>query len=647
MAKTFRNDINGLRAYAVLAVMLYHFGVPLMPGGFIGVDIFFVLSGFLMTSIIAGGLAKGNFSVGLFYLGRARRIIPALAVLCAVLLMFGWFWLAPSDYTMLGKHTTGAMSFFSNFTLKDEEGYFDAPSQTKWLLHTWSLSVEWQFYLIYPLLLMLFHRFVARKPHHLLWLLIVLAALSLIACGIVSPRNTGFAFYLLPTRAWEMLLGGIVYLYGQRVRLSMQASIASESAGMAMIAVAAITFTTDLAWPGLYALLPTVGTALVLLAAHQDSPFTAHPWLQRIGHWSYSIYLWHWPVAVGLGYFALRDSPFWVVVGIVTSLGLGYLSFRWVERPARNYFTANRWQHGTRAALGTVILLAGLGAIVDHRDGLPGRVDRAIATIDAEAGNNFKRLPPGCGFDRETQELVPCIIGKEPIRWVVLGDSHAGAIVGAVQKALPGGIQYYSHQCAIIFGSDLVSKGRNNHCDAFLTKMWAQIQALPPEVSIIAINRYSVHTRGPNEGVRKPWGVRYTGLTPEEQKLDADALYRKKLPETLCTMQKNRRVAAVLPIPEMGIDVPKTLARHRMVGRDVDTISLPLSTYAERNALVIATLKDARRQCGITLLDPVPYLCEGGQCYGAKDSQPRYFDDDHLSEYGNRLLVPMFRALKR
>lgn len=646
MAQTFRNDINGLRAYAVLAVMLYHFGVGIMPGGFIGVDVFFVLSGFLMTSIIVGGMAKKKFSLGLFYLSRARRIIPALAVLCAALLVFGWFWLAPSDYATLGKHVSGAMSFTSNFTFKDEEGYFDLPSQTKWLLHTWSLSVEWQFYLLYPLLLMGFMRYVSRKPQQLYWLIGGLALVSLLACGLVSVRDNAFAFYLLPTRAWEMLLGGLVYLYGMQRRFSMQASIASESAGWAMIAVSAIAFTTDLAWPGFYAMIPAGGAALVLLAAHQDSPFTDSRLLQSLGKWSYSIYLWHWPIVVGLGYFALKDSPIWITLGLVASIGLGYASYRWVEQPARHYFTARHWRDGTVAAFAVIILIVGLGAIVDHRNGLAGRVDADIAAIDSESTNLFA-FPKGCGFNRDTQTLTPCIIGDAPVRWVVLGDSHAGSIVGAVKAALPGGIQYYSHQCVTIFNSELKSKDRNNHCTAFMQQAWAQIQQLPRNVGIIVINRYSVNTRGPNEGVHKPWGIRYTDLNADEMKMDVDGRYRKKLSDTLCTMAKEKRVIAVQPIPEMGVDVPKTLARQRMAGHAGDAITLPLSTYATRNQLAIDTLKDARNRCGITLLDPVPFLCEGGVCYGAKDGKPRYFDDDHLSESGNRLLIPMFSALKR
>ena len=161
--RAFRHDINGLRAWAVMAVVLYHFGVPGFAGGFVGVDVFFVISGFLMTSIIISGLEQGRFSLWSFYLARARRIIPALLVLCISLLVLGWFWLPSADYKMLGTHAATALAFVSNLKFWREAGYFDAASHEKWLLHTWSLSVEWQFYILLPLgCLLLWHWFGKR-----------------------------------------------------------------------------------------------------------------------------------------------------------------------------------------------------------------------------------------------------------------------------------------------------------------------------------------------------------------------------------------------------------------------------------------------------------------------------------------------------
>ncbi len=209
----FRPDIAGLRAWAVLAVVLFHFNIPGFSGGFVGVDIFFVISGFLMTQIIARGLEDGRFSIWRFYLARARRILPALLVLCAVLLVLGWFALPPLDYRALGMHTLTSALFLSNIQYWREAGYFDAASHDKWLLHTWSLSVEWQFYLLLPLVLWVVWR-LSPGRRNLARVLVSLLLASFALSVWLSSHKPEAAFFLLPTRAWEMLAGGLLALGG-------------------------------------------------------------------------------------------------------------------------------------------------------------------------------------------------------------------------------------------------------------------------------------------------------------------------------------------------------------------------------------------------------------------------------------------------
>lgn len=207
----FRKDINALRAIAVIAVVLFHFNSTWLPGGFAGVDVFFVISGFLMTSIIFRGFEQSNFNLFKFYVSRSNRIIPALAFLCLVLVILGWFYLPPPEYKALGKHVTKSISFLSNYTYKKEAGYFDSASHEKWLLHTWSLAVEWQFYIIYPFILLILKRFLSIA--HLKKLIIAAFFISLIYSIYLTNKNANAAYYLLQTRAWEMLIGGIAFLY--------------------------------------------------------------------------------------------------------------------------------------------------------------------------------------------------------------------------------------------------------------------------------------------------------------------------------------------------------------------------------------------------------------------------------------------------
>jgi len=323
----FRKDINGLRAIAVLSVVLYHFGVPGFSGGFVGVDIFFVISGYLMTKIIMTKVEQDSFSLISFYIDRGRRIIPALAFLCFVLLIFGWFYLISYDYRQLGMHVASSMSFLSNFIYWVQAGYFDTASHEKWLLHTWSLSVEWQFYILYPIIIIALHKIITVKSMKII--LILLTIVSLTSSIIITSTNTSAAFYLLPTRAWEMLVGGVVFLYP--LNSSDKQKVHLERFGLLLITFSIIYFSPAFKWPGYFALIPTLGTVLVIVSARNNSIITNNPISEWFGKTSYSIYLWHWPIVVLFSYESLLDSAVWIATGILSSFLLGFISYKYIE----------------------------------------------------------------------------------------------------------------------------------------------------------------------------------------------------------------------------------------------------------------------------------------------------------------------------
>jgi peptidoglycan/LPS O-acetylase OafA/YrhL len=322
----FRKDINGLRAIAVIAVVLYHFNASWMPGGFAGVDVFFVISGFLMTGIIFRGIEQENFSILRFYVARANRIIPALAVLCLVLLVLGWFYLAPLDYRALGKHIASSMGFLSNIIYWKESGYFGAASNEKWLLHTWSLSAEWQFYIIYPLLLVAMRKFMSVKAMKVTVLLGTL--LGFIFCVFATYKWPNPAYYLLTSRAWEMMLGGVAYLYP--IALKEERKKILEWVGLGLIIGSYFLISKESPWPGYLAIFPVLGSFLIIQAQRNDSFITSNIVSQKIGAWSYSIYLWHWPLVVAIYHFALNDM--FIYLGIALSVLLGFLSNKYIER---------------------------------------------------------------------------------------------------------------------------------------------------------------------------------------------------------------------------------------------------------------------------------------------------------------------------
>ena len=341
----FRYDINALRALAVTAVVLFHYKVDFVPGGFVGVDVFFVISGYLMTSIIMGRLAKEKFSIWDFYYDRAKRIVPGLLGMCFVLLAAGYFLLEPATYHYLGSTSIAALLFFSNFRFWEATGYFDPQSDTKWLLHTWSLSVEWQFYLVYPILLMGLHNFerTRRSVVPIFWFFAISSVLLCIWFSLEDPIASFYlypqrasAFYLLPQRAWELLAGGIVAL--QFRNSAQKYSGALLAGGLALIALSLFFYDKNLQWPSYYALLPVIGTCLVIAANRADALPFKNGIIQTIGKWSYSIYLWHWPIAVAAVYFDFTTTTplkiaceILILAAIITSGGFLLSAMKWVS----------------------------------------------------------------------------------------------------------------------------------------------------------------------------------------------------------------------------------------------------------------------------------------------------------------------------
>ncbi|MDF2641511.1 MAG: acyltransferase family protein, partial [Pseudomonas sp.] len=339
----FRKDINGLRAIAVVAVLLYHFQPAWLPGGFAGVDVFFVISGFLITGIIMRGLKAGTFSLSAFYKSRARRIIPALAMLCFVLLALGWFYMLPLDYSALGTHVASSLGFVSNFVYWGEAGYFTANAHEKWLLHTWSLSVEWQFYLLFPITLLILIRFVSIAS--LRWWILGGCLAGFGFCVFASYQWPEPSFYLLPTRAWELLLGGVACLFPCHLRPQAQRLL--ELAGLALILAGFVLLSAQDVWPGYLVLLPVLGTFAVILAARQDSVLTSNPVSQWTGKLSYSLYLWHWPVVVLMNYAGWLGETGNILLGIAAAFVLAIASYRLVEKPTGSARQAHGWQFAT------------------------------------------------------------------------------------------------------------------------------------------------------------------------------------------------------------------------------------------------------------------------------------------------------------
>lgn len=376
----YRAEIDGLRALAVVPVILFHTGFEQFGGGFVGVDVFFVISGYLITTLILADLRTGRFSLLDFYERRARRILPALLVVVLACIPFARMWLVPEDYVDFSRSVAAVATFSSNILFWRESGYFDTAAELKPLLHTWSLAVEEQYYIFFPLLLMFLWRF-GRATVIAAILLIFLASFAVAEWG--ASHSPAGAFFLLPPRAWELLVGAgcAFFLIDRTPELRNPAARQAGLAGVAMILAAVVLYDAETPFPGKFALLPCIGTALVILFARQGTlagKILAHPSLVGIGLVSYSAYLWHQPLIVFRRYTTFELTALDRLALLVLTFVLAYLSWRFVERPFRNRAFLGRPQVLGASACALVALFA-LGFHGHLRQGYP---DRGVTLSD-------------------------------------------------------------------------------------------------------------------------------------------------------------------------------------------------------------------------------------------------------------------------
>jgi peptidoglycan/LPS O-acetylase OafA/YrhL len=334
----YRAEIDGLRALAVLPVILFHAGFEWFSGGFVGVDVFFVISGYLITTIIISEMAEGKFSIVNFYERRARRILPALFFVMAVCIPFAWFWLVPSDLVEFGHSLIAVSTFSSNFLFWSETGYFGGPAELKPLLHTWSLAVEEQYYILFPIFITLTWRLGIK------WVLIILSFIFMLSLGVAqwgAYKIPSANFYLLPTRGWELLIGVFIafYLKYNTYIKSYLVNQLLSLLGFSMIIYSIVVYNASTPFPSLYALIPTIGTGLVILCATPQT--TIHKLLSLnfivgVGLISYSTYLWHQPI-LAFARHAIEGEVhnLTVIMLCISSLFFGWFSWRFIERPFR------------------------------------------------------------------------------------------------------------------------------------------------------------------------------------------------------------------------------------------------------------------------------------------------------------------------
>lgn len=431
----YRPEIDGLRAIAVMAVILFHVGLGPFTGGYVGVDVFFVISGYLIVGIVWRQCEKGQFRLGEFYRRRVLRLFPALLLVCVATMAVSVVVLLPSDFMRLGRSLAATMGYVSNIWLWRNTGYFDARAETLPLLHTWSLSVEEQFYMVFPVALLLLHRHLRARA---VAVLVTLGVLTLAATQYFLVSRQSAVFYLTPFRAWEFLLGGVLAVTATAPRAAWLRSVARWTA-LALVLAPVFVYDSHTDFPGLTAVAPCVGAALLLISVGPDDRDVVSRALRSrpfvlVGKLSYSLYLWHWPVLVLWTHADQRpESPLAMAAVMVITFSLSAISYRLVETPLRQADApyAGRVLWGSLAAsvaLAVVALVVGVG------DGVPSRFSEPVVALDRA---RFPDVPFTPCFG---PALVggDCTLGVSTAapRWLLWGDSHALALAPALDATL-------------------------------------------------------------------------------------------------------------------------------------------------------------------------------------------------------------------
>lgn len=650
---SYRQDIDGLRGIAVLGVLLFHYRIPGFSGGFTGVDIFFGISGYLITSAILRQQQSGAFSLAAFYNRRIHRIFPALFVLTAVTSLMAYLILFPADLVNFAQSIISLSFISSNILFWAESGYFAGFSEMKPLLHTWSLSLEEQFYMLFPLLLVL----CARLRKHPLFPVSSIAVLSFGLSVAFSGYLPDAAFYLFPFRIWELLAGATValLLHDKGIKPSPEIAGFLTVAGFLCIGASMLFFTAETPFPSYTALLPA-GGALMLIAANSDgkkgSPILQFSPLVFTGKISYSLYLWHWPLLVFARHYAVNEpTSYQKIILIAVSYIIAALSWKYVETPFLRRTFSLRSVLPLTATLSLLLLVAGLLTL--HQTGFH---DRFPAEVQSLLNREKLRVPVTEQGVR--QPLAPDqILGTANTAPSVAlwGDSHAqtySAALEAVLKELSlSGLVIWKSGTPPLLSTDFAPPGAHIDTDqrAFNDNVAQLITQSESINTVILAARWPMYANGtasrPIESTRVLLSDAEGGGDTVSENREVFARGLERTVQKLTSAGKS--VVIILPVPEIAYLISDAVARGLLTGNRAD-LSLSVSAYRERRALAESVIQTVAAEYGAVVIDPLPLYCDETHCDPIPEGIPLYYDYDHLSVHGaSRMQQPLLHLLQQ
>jgi len=633
----YRRDIDGMRAIAVVLVLLFHFSlITEITAGFLGVDIFFVISGFLITAIVVGQLDAGTFTLRDFYVSRIRRLAPSLFLVLAMTTAAGALWLFPSQFVELAKQVMASQFYFANIYFWRTTGYFGLGAHDVFLLHTWSLAVEEQFYLLYPACLMLLHRYLRR---YMLPAILLGLALSFFLNAMFVTQKPEATFYLLPTRAWELLIGALLSIAAGKWSGGRVLSESFGVLGIALVAVAVTCYRRNIHFPGYYALLPVLGAGFLILAGQNSMVSRGLSWnpLVYIGKISYSLYLVHWPTNVFAGLLIRDYSLHWRVVMFVVSFLLAAILYHAIEQPFRQR-TVLAGKKRLLLAYGSVLSVT-LSAflVVMLTGGLPKRFPPEVARLASYADDKSPLTECEYSSQSRTNPADFCHIGATNSKptWLVYGDSHAWAAHAAFDEWLKSdgrsGLLIFFHGCPPLNGIHML--GEKDACFAFNQVVMRFIENNPGIPNIVLVSTW----RQAIEGFLSTSSE--TILTIEQ----STRLFRDSFAGTVQHLNRlGRKVYVWEPVPGATKDVPYALARAALAHRSAN-IEFTLADYLSTNRFFFDAV-EANRGAIAGSFSPYHALCLTGKCAVTFGDAPLYFDNAHITRSTVAFWVQVLRS---
>jgi peptidoglycan/LPS O-acetylase OafA/YrhL len=634
---SYRADIDGLRAVAVLLVVGFHAFPRCVPGGFVGVDIFFVISGYLISSIIIKNIEADKFSFVEFYSRRIVRIFPALVVVLAFVYIVGWRTFFAEEFRQLGGQTAGGAGFFANFWFWRESGYFSADVDTKPLLHLWSLGIEEQFYILWPPLLWFAHKMGIR----FFQVVLTLCLLSFVLSVYTVNENIVEAFYAPQTRFWELLIGAALAFRPYKAMSTLAPFF--STIGAAFIFVAVVLLSNESHFPGALALIPTVGAALLIASegAWINRKLLSQPNIVFVGLISYPLYLWHWPLLSFTRILGGQTPSTWMrLLMVLTSFGLAWLTYRFVEIPIRTTKTSRTVAVSLAAACFGMFAL-GSAAYLDG--GFPTRnINAAFVNFDPRIVSLSRQSDTSCkalmGIDPIDEEV--CLTTSTAPSILFYGDSHAMALFSSIYV----GRGELAKKSMIVSGHDCMPYANLTYLPTHL-RTWANnCTAIAREAMRVAeqfrsIRTIVVATRMPTTRPGQ-LSVYFHNGTPLSE-LDAFTLGNSDFVEQMQNLGKH--VIFVMDVPTLN-NIPSNCER-RLSFVEPEHCDIGETEFLASRSDYIAAMQTLKsRTPTLSIFDAAPAVCFDGYCRSKIGSDYIYIDDNHLSVRGSERAISLLNS---